>query len=337
MAEELSSAPKKQDYLVTQFKAGSRLMTENDLSRKMYVIQKGKVRVFKNYLGQKVALAILGEGEVFGELSFFDAEPRSASVEALTDVTLLVIDGDQAKEQIANLPDWILPIFRTIFTRFRIADQQLMVLQNMKEYQSRSFNNDRLSQSIYLELIRFNRYLKNEYEAMAAKGEVRVDKLYQALDEEIGNRKIGLSVFWKQLKEHEMLDNEKEETEGKVLLNLPTLERWNSVLSMEAKSERYLLLSNPALNLVGRIVAFIHADDHSPDEKTQAPVDVTFADIQLTTLPNYRDALREIKNTKCLLLEGEIFKVRPGDVYRLFTYQSILKAFDHSNFAFHTP
>ena len=123
-------------------KAGTVLVTEHEVSRKMFIIREGKARVFKNYLGQRVTLAILGAGEIFGELSFLDAEPRSASVEALTELKLSVIDGEQASAQIQSLPPWVMPIFRSVFHRFREADQKITVLQSMNEYQKKTFKND---------------------------------------------------------------------------------------------------------------------------------------------------------------------------------------------------
>ena len=75
--------------------AGTIIVKENEVSRKMYIIRKGKARVYKTYLNHKVTIAVLGEGEIFGELSFFDAQPRCASVEALSDLNLVEIDGDK--------------------------------------------------------------------------------------------------------------------------------------------------------------------------------------------------------------------------------------------------
>jgi CRP-like cAMP-binding protein len=83
--------PEDTDISLVTYPASTILVTEGEYSRKMFVIKKGRARVFKTYLGQKVTLSILGAGEVFGELSFFDAEPRSASVEALTELTALTL------------------------------------------------------------------------------------------------------------------------------------------------------------------------------------------------------------------------------------------------------
>ena len=41
------------------FEAGQLIVRENQLSRKMYIILSGKVRVFKTYMNRKVTLAVL--------------------------------------------------------------------------------------------------------------------------------------------------------------------------------------------------------------------------------------------------------------------------------------
>src|SRR3989339_591598 len=56
------------------------------------LIAGGKVEVFKRLTGEEIKiLAILTEGDYFGEMSLFESKPRMASVKAIEDVTLLEI------------------------------------------------------------------------------------------------------------------------------------------------------------------------------------------------------------------------------------------------------
>ena len=160
-----------------KLKVGTVIIREDEISRKMYFIREGKVRVYKRYLGQKITLAILGEGEVFGELSFFDAKPRSASIEALTDVTVLAVDGKSAT---ADLPHWVMPLLRTAFHRFREADQKITVLQSINEYQKRAFKKDAVAKTIYLELFRFIKTLKLLYKRLCRRREVKASSSRRA-------------------------------------------------------------------------------------------------------------------------------------------------------------
>lgn len=119
---------------IKKFNTGDILIKENDMSRKMFIVKKGKVRVYKTYFDRKVTLAVLGAGEIFGELSFFDAEPRSASVEAVTPLEVVVFDGNEAKSEIEKLPTWVTSVFKSVFYRFRELDNKITVLQSMHDF-----------------------------------------------------------------------------------------------------------------------------------------------------------------------------------------------------------
>ena len=71
------------------------------------------------------------------------------------------------------------------------------------------------------------------------------------------------------------------------------------------------------------LVGLTHADDHHN-------VQVSFADLKLQTLPLYEDGVRELVKQGIVTKQRDAFGVQPGRIYRLYTYQSILKNFDHT-------
>ncbi len=82
------------------FNANREIVRQGDTSRKVYVVRSGTVRVTgKVDIGDQrqvsPGVCDLGEGEIFGELVLFDNQPRSASVVAVTDCELIVVDGDK--------------------------------------------------------------------------------------------------------------------------------------------------------------------------------------------------------------------------------------------------
>ncbi len=81
-----------------EYEAGEVIVNKGDLGTSMYIVADGKVRVFE---GDR-ELGILGDREVFGELSALDPEPRAASVEAMVDCTLLRLDGESLYELMAG-------------------------------------------------------------------------------------------------------------------------------------------------------------------------------------------------------------------------------------------
>ena len=71
---------------------GTRLFQYGDPGDKLFVILEGKVRISREVAGMgEEALAVLGPGEVFGELSLLDEAPRSADARVHEPCRALVI------------------------------------------------------------------------------------------------------------------------------------------------------------------------------------------------------------------------------------------------------
>ena len=95
-----SNFPEGKCWKQLTFKANSEIVTQGDCSKTVYYLKKGSARVIGTVLvgddkQMKPGVYDLSPGEVFGELALFDDEPRSASVIALEDSKVVVIDGDQ--------------------------------------------------------------------------------------------------------------------------------------------------------------------------------------------------------------------------------------------------
>ncbi len=75
------------------FWAGQMIFQQGDPGGAMYVIQSGKVELFiKDKGGERVTLGILHAGEIFGEFSLLDNDPRSASAKAVQETHVLAVD-----------------------------------------------------------------------------------------------------------------------------------------------------------------------------------------------------------------------------------------------------
>ena len=75
----------------TRLRRGEVLFHEGDEGDKLYVVTDGKVKLGRTSSdGRENLLAILGPGQMFGELSLFDPGPRSATVTAVTDTCVLL-------------------------------------------------------------------------------------------------------------------------------------------------------------------------------------------------------------------------------------------------------
>jgi CRP-like cAMP-binding protein len=98
-----------------------------------YVIYDGAVRISKvfQHMGEE-ALTILGAGEFFGEMSFFDDEPRSARAVAHEGVKLLEIKNSELKRHLADRSEVALKFLwafaRTLSQRVRDTNDKFSAL-----------------------------------------------------------------------------------------------------------------------------------------------------------------------------------------------------------------
>jgi CRP-like cAMP-binding protein len=78
-----------------KYVAGSVIFHEGDISNVAYVIESGRVEIYRTLAnGERTSLALLEAGQMFGEMGVLDAAPRSASARAVTDVVVRTVDLD---------------------------------------------------------------------------------------------------------------------------------------------------------------------------------------------------------------------------------------------------
>jgi HlyB family type I secretion system ABC transporter len=88
--------------------AGEIVVREGDPPGPMYVIEQGRVRVYKSDDGAESHLGFLRSGDFFGELSLFRNEPRAASAQAVSDCTLLRFPPELFRRLLDEHPDFRL-------------------------------------------------------------------------------------------------------------------------------------------------------------------------------------------------------------------------------------
>ena len=73
--------------------AGEAIITQDEEGDEAYVIRRGRVEVIvEDELGESRTVAQLGEGDFFGELALLEDAPRSATVKAINEVEVLLLD-----------------------------------------------------------------------------------------------------------------------------------------------------------------------------------------------------------------------------------------------------
>ncbi len=99
--------------------AGSVLTRQGTAGGLAFVIAEGKAEVLR---GEK-RLATLGPGDVVGELSLLDGEPRSATVRALTDMEVLQISSQDLNRLLRKAPSVRRKLLEALAERLREADR----------------------------------------------------------------------------------------------------------------------------------------------------------------------------------------------------------------------
>ena len=90
--------------IATSFAAGEQILEQNSRIHGLYIIEKGAVRVEKEYLGQKVVVARLASGDIFGEMSFLEDTAASASIVADTDAVIRRLENSAARSLLHSVP-----------------------------------------------------------------------------------------------------------------------------------------------------------------------------------------------------------------------------------------
>ena len=81
----------------------------------MYIIKKGEVKACKTAPdGELFTLTIMKDGEIFGEMSFLDGRPRSATVVAVSDLETYIIDKKDFETLVDGNPRIIYKLLRNI-------------------------------------------------------------------------------------------------------------------------------------------------------------------------------------------------------------------------------
>jgi hypothetical protein len=101
---------------------GEVLFTEGDAGSTAYFIIEGTVEIYRSPGGVKKTVSKLGKGEIIGEMSLIDNQPRMASARALNKVTLAAISQDDLHDRIGKLKNddvMMHHIMRTLVRRMR--------------------------------------------------------------------------------------------------------------------------------------------------------------------------------------------------------------------------
>ncbi len=105
-----------------QFRSGENLIKVGDKDDSFYILTSGEVEVVIDGVDGETVLATISEGSVFGEISFFDRAPRSATIRARVQGSAVRV----TRENFETLAAWEPAIARQLlFDLGRILSMRL--------------------------------------------------------------------------------------------------------------------------------------------------------------------------------------------------------------------
>jgi len=108
-----------------RYRRGAALFREGEHSEGVLAVLTGRVKVsFFTDQGREIVLAVRGPGELLGELSTIDGEPRSATGTALGPVEALAVAAEAFTTFLEEYPRVALVLLRTVSRRLREATRR---------------------------------------------------------------------------------------------------------------------------------------------------------------------------------------------------------------------
>lgn len=102
------------------------IFSEGEAGDRMYVVLDGKVKLGQTSPdGRESLLAVLGPGEVFGELSLFDPGPRTATATAVTDTVVVGLGHGDLRPWLTGRPEVAEALLQALAQRLRRTNEAL--------------------------------------------------------------------------------------------------------------------------------------------------------------------------------------------------------------------
>ncbi len=107
-------------FFTERFAEAQVIFEEGDPGDKLYIVVRGTVEVITTgAAGQELILALLRDGDYFGEMALMEEVPRTATVRAKTPCTLLSLHREQFVNLLVGLPELRAAFERKVETRKR--------------------------------------------------------------------------------------------------------------------------------------------------------------------------------------------------------------------------
>jgi len=110
---------------VVRFEPGQRIYDEGDIGATMYIVQTGRVQLFRESKGDRRVLGEMEKGDFFGEMSILEGLPRNSVAEAVEPADLIEISSSTFDKMIKGNIEIAVRLLRKLSIRLRESERQL--------------------------------------------------------------------------------------------------------------------------------------------------------------------------------------------------------------------
>lgn len=102
---------------------------EHEPGNELYIIQAGKIKITKIIDNKEVLLAVLKEGDIFGEMALLENKPRNASAIAYEETHIMAVNKENFKNMISTQPQLVTKLISLLAERTWVVYRQLTNLK----------------------------------------------------------------------------------------------------------------------------------------------------------------------------------------------------------------
>lgn len=108
------------------YRDGEVIIHQGELGECMYVVQQGEVEVVQRRNDKEFCLAVLHDGEFFGEMAIFGKDVRTATVRAVGDATVLTLERRNLLRRMHEEPSLAFLLLHKMSSRIRELERALI-------------------------------------------------------------------------------------------------------------------------------------------------------------------------------------------------------------------
>ena len=102
------------------------VFSEGDIATDMYVVRSGRIAIAnRSSDGRESVMALMENGDLFGEMSMFDGDPRSADARALEPSELVEVPFQPVRDVLEERPQLLWSVVQLLVRRLRSTDEAL--------------------------------------------------------------------------------------------------------------------------------------------------------------------------------------------------------------------